>query len=205
MSKKQKDLSKWSLSFKYLYLILALALASCSFDYGTGDSNEEERPDIIMENLEYARVRKGDLLARFNAEYAERWEESQTMKLKNFTFEQLEDQGERVNVEGSAGSAEVQLVSGDIALYDGVKISMESEDLIINTSGLEWKDKDKILIGPTDDEVEVQRSDGTSFTGIGFSAEIRTRTWAFSGEVTGSFVEKDEEEDNNEEAAVEEE
>jgi LPS export ABC transporter protein LptC len=175
-----------------------LGLAACSFDYGTGKDSEKQRPDIVMENLQYARVRKGDLLARFEAEYAERWEESQTMELKNFTFEQLEDQGERVNVEGSAGAAKVQLVSGDIVLYDGVKIRMESEDLTIHTSGLEWKDKEKTLIGPANDTVEVQRSDGTTFTGIGFSAEIRTRAWTFSGEVKGSYVEKDEKENEEE-------
>ena len=173
-------------------LIFAVLLTACSFDYGAGDGLEDEKPDIVMENIEYARVRGGSLLARFQAEHAERWENRQVMQLRTFTFEQMEDQGETVNVEGSAGAAEVQLGSGDIVLSGGVKVSIESEDIIINTSRLEWKDNEKALSAGEENEVEVQRSDGTNFTGRGFSADIRSRTWSFSGYVEGTYVEEDE-------------
>jgi LPS export ABC transporter protein LptC len=180
------------LTAKAVFLAFAILLSACSFDYGSGQDGENDKPDIIMENIEYVRVRKGDMLARFRAEHAERWEERQVMALKNFTFEQMEDHGQRVNVGGNAGAASVQLESGDITLSDGVKISIESEDLIINIAGIEWKDKEKTLTGASNDKVDVQRSDGTSFTGIGFQADIRSRTWSFSGEVKGTYVEKDE-------------
>jgi LPS export ABC transporter protein LptC len=175
-------------------LFCVFLLAACSFDYGAGQGSENERPDIVMENIEYVRVRKGDLLARFQAEHAERWENRQIMELRNFSFEQMEDHGDTVNVEGNAGAAEVQLESGDIVLSGGVKISIESEDIIISIAGLEWKDKEKTLSGNPEDEVEIQRSDGTSFTGKGFSADVRRRSWVFSGEAQGSYVEKDDEE-----------
>jgi LPS export ABC transporter protein LptC len=177
-----------------LVFIAALTLLTCSFDYGAVQA-EGDRPDIIMENIEYVRVRGGNLLARFQAEYAEQWEERQMMGLRDFSFEQMEDRGETVNVEGTAGAAEVQLDSGDILLFDGVKIRIESEDLTIHASEIEWIDNDKALFGREDDIVEVQRSDGTSFTGRGFSAEIRSRTWAFSGEAQGIFVDEDDEEE----------
>jgi hypothetical protein len=144
-----------------------------------------------MENIEYVRVRGGDMLARFYAEHAERWEERQTMELRNFSFEQMEDHGETVNVEGNAGMAAVQLESGDIVLSGGVKIRIDSEDVIISTPGVEWKDKEKTLTGEDDEEVDIQRSDGTSFIGRGFSADIRSRTWNFSGGARGKYVEKD--------------
>ena len=172
-------------------------LVSCTFDYGAAQGTEGDRPDIVMENIEYARVRGGNLLARFHAEYAERWEERQLMGLKEFSFEQMEDKGETVNVEGHAGAAEVQLESGDISLFNGVKISIESEDITISTFGIEWKDKEKSLKGGEADEVEVQRSNGTSFTGVGFSADIRKRNWVFTGEVQGRYVEDDDDEDSS--------
>ena len=182
-----------------LFLFCVLFLAACSFDYGAGQGSESDRPDIVMENIEYVRVRGGDILARFKAEHAERWDERQIMELRDFSFEQMEDSGETVNVEGSAKAAAVQLDSGDITLTGGVLIRIESEDVTISTAGLEWKDKEKNLTGYEDAEVDVQRSDGTSFTGIGLSADIRSRTWSFSGEVQGTYVEedKDEEEDEN--------
>jgi len=172
--------------------LCAFLLAACSFDYGAGSGLENTRPDIVMENIEYVRVRGGDILARFRAEYAERWEEQQLMKLKNLTFEQMEDHGETVNVEGTATVAAVQVDTGDVSLSGGVRISIESEDVIINTRELEWNDKEKTIKGGEEEVVDVQRSDGTSFTGIGFSADVRGRTWSFAGEVKGSYVEKDE-------------
>ena len=131
------------------------------------------------------------MLARFQAEHAERWEELQLMELRNFTFEQMEDHGETVNVEGEAKAATVQIDTGDISLSGGVRINIESEDIIINTAELEWKDKEKTIKGGAEEEVDVKRSDGTTFTGKGFSADIRGRTWSFAGEVKGSYVEKD--------------
>jgi LPS export ABC transporter protein LptC len=177
-----------------LYAFLSIA---CSFDYGAGES-ERSRPDIVMENIEYTRVRGGDILARFRGEHAERWEDTQIMRITNFTFEQMEDKGATVNVEGSAGAAEVQLESGDIILFDGVVIRIESEDVIIHIDRVEWKDKEKTLSGGEGERVDIQRSDGTNFTGMGVFADIRSRTWSFSGEVEGTYVEEDEEEEDNE-------
>ena len=151
-----------------------------------------------MENLEYVRVRKGDPLVRFQAEYAERWEDRQTMELRNFSFEQMEDSGDNVNAEGRAGFAVVQIGSGDISLRGGVRIRVDSEDVTMKTSELEWKDKDKILSGAAGDEVDIERSDGTYFSGKGFFADARNRTWAFSGEVKGTYVEKEDEEEDEE-------
>ncbi|MCL2320429.1 MAG: LPS export ABC transporter periplasmic protein LptC [Treponema sp.] len=168
----------------------AVLLAACSFDYGLAAGTDKNKPDIVMENLEYVRVRGGDPLVRFQAEHAERWEERQTMELKNFSFEQLQNHGEDINAQGKGGGASVQLDSGNISLKNGITIDVKSEDLKIRTSGLEWKDKEKTLSGGAEDEVDVERTDGTSFSGKGFSADVRNRTWAFSGEVRGSYVEK---------------
>jgi LPS export ABC transporter protein LptC len=191
------------LNLKLIYLIAAaLIFAACSFNYGSGGETDAGKPDIVMENLEYVRVRKGDPLARFQAEYAERWEERQIMELKNFSFEQFENSGDTVNAEGRAGAAVVQLGSGDISLKGGVRINVESEDFSIRTSELEWKDKERILSGGDSDEVDIQRSDGTNFYGSGFSADARNRLWSFSGEVKGTYVEKEDEKDTKKDDGI---
>jgi len=179
----------------FFLLIYVLLITACSFDYSAGQGLEDSKPDIVMENVEYVRVRGGDMLARFKAEHAERWEERQTMEIRNFTFEQMEDRGETVNVEGGGKAAAIQTDTGDITLSGGIWLSIESEDITISTEGLEWKDKEKTIKGGVEDEVDIQRSDGTSFTGRGFSADIRSRTWIFTGEVKGTYVENDEDEE----------
>jgi LPS export ABC transporter protein LptC len=173
---------------------------SCTFDYGEQDAADADQPDIVMENVEYVRVRSADPIARFKAERAERYEERQLMKLRNFSFEQFGNHGEDVNAFGRAGSATVSIDSGDISMGDGVRIEVESEDIVIETKELEWKDKERILLGGESNEVNVIRSSGTYFTGVGFRADARRHTWEFTNGVRGTYIHEDEEEDSAAEA-----
>ena len=180
-----------SISLAVFSICAAAVFGACSFDYGAAGETDKNKPDIVMDNLEYVRVRGGDPLMRLEANHAERWEDRQTMDLRDFSFEQMQDHGDSVNAEGQAGEAEVQLDSGDISLKGGVTIRVNSEDVTIKTSLLDWKDKDKILSGRENAEVDIKKSDGTSFTGTGFTADARNRTWSFSGAVKGQYVETD--------------
>jgi LPS export ABC transporter protein LptC len=173
------------------FLLVLLLFASCSFDYGNQGGGDKSLPDIVMENVEYVRVRSANPQARFLAERAERYEERRVMELRNFSFEQFGSHAEEVNAFGRAGSASVEIDSGDIRLDGGVRIEVESEDLAIETKRLEWKDKPHTLTGGIHDEVNVFQPDGTSFRGVGFHADARRRTWEFSGGVSGTYVHED--------------
>jgi LPS export ABC transporter protein LptC len=187
---------------KSIFLLFAvpvcLFLFSCSFDYGNTPAPDRSQPDIVMRDVEYVRVRKGDPVVRFQAEEAERYEQKQTMNLKNFSFEQFENHGNEINASGSAGEAQVELDSGNIRLGGGVKITVDSDDITIATPDLAWQDKDRRLEGVPGGEVEITRSDGTSFSGKGFSADARRRTWNFEAGVSGSYTESEKEADDEE-------
>ncbi|MDR1587986.1 MAG: LPS export ABC transporter periplasmic protein LptC [Treponema sp.] len=177
------------------FFLSVFLFAGCSFDYGPQDSSDSNQPDIVMDNVEYVRMRNADPVARFQAERAERYEERRVMELRNFSFEQFGNHGADVNAYGRAGSASVELESGDIRMGDGVRIEVESEDFTIETRQLEWKDKARTLIGGSADEVNVSRANGTKFTGIGFSADARRQTWEFAEGVGGTYIHDDEEEE----------
>jgi LPS export ABC transporter protein LptC len=172
--------------------VFLLVLSGCSFDYGLPSGEARGRPDIEMEGVEYTRVRDGDPLVRFRADRAERWEERRIMELENFSFEQYE--GREVNAHGGAGTASVELDSGNIELENGVSIEVDSENLIIETGRLNWQDKERILSGPEEGAVVIRRSDGTFFSGQGFTANARSRNWEFTGEVSGTYIHEDKEE-----------
>jgi LPS export ABC transporter protein LptC len=154
-----------------------------------------------MKDVEYVRIRGGEPVVRFQAELAERYEDRQTMNLSNFLFDQFEDHGNEINASGSAQAANVELDSGNIRLNGDVRIAVDSEDIIIETDGLEWRDKERRLSANPEAPVEISRSDGTAFRGVGFSADTRSRTWEFSGGVSGSYIddENDEDEENEDE------
>jgi LPS export ABC transporter protein LptC len=173
----------------------ALLFFACSFDYGNSGSAEKGLPDIVMDNVEYVRVRSLDPQARLQAERVERYEERRVMALRNFSFEQFGNHGEEVNAFGRAGSALFEIDSGDIRMENGVLIEVDSEEIAIETARLEWKDKERTLSGGESEEVQVFQENGTSFTGIGFQANARTRSWSFSDTVSGIYTHDDDDED----------
>jgi LPS export ABC transporter protein LptC len=175
--------------------VFLLFLGSCSFDYGERESSGRELPDLIMENVEYVRVRSADPVARFQAERAERYEKQSIMKLQNFSFEQYGEHGEEVNASGKAGSAAIDIGSGDISMDMGVRLEVQSEDIIIETNQLDWKDEPRTLSTGEENEVYVYQQNGTSFTGTGLQADARRRTWEFTGSVGGNYIYEDDEEE----------
>jgi LPS export ABC transporter protein LptC len=191
--KKEKSLavlSAW-LALPLFSLFSFLFSLSCTFDYGNQDGADRSLPDIVMENVEYVRVRSADPQARFVAERVERYEERRIMELRNFSFEQFGNRGEDVNAFGRAGSGLVEIDSGDIRLGNGVRIEVESEDIAIETRWLQWRDKARTLTGGTEEEVSVFRENGTGFSGFGFHADARQRTWEFVGSVSGTYIHDD--------------
>ena len=168
-------------------------LESCTFDYGESSSSDSNLPDLVMENVGYVRVRSADPIARFQAERAERYEKQGLMKLQNFSFEQYGERGKEVNASGFGGNAEAVIESGDISMTNGVRLEVESEDIVLETTNLEWKDGQRLLFTGAEDEVTVHRENGTSFTGIGLSADARRRTFEFNSYVSGTYIQDDDE------------
>jgi len=170
--------------------------ASCTFDYGDTGGAENTLPDLVMQNVEYVRVRSADPVARIRAERVERYEVQGLMRLDNFTFEQYGDSGESVNVTGSAGFASVEIESGDFIMDNGVWLEVESEDIMIETFQINWNDKERAMSSGAEDIVNIFQENGTAITGTGLRANARSRTWEFSGPVSGTYIyeENDEEE-----------
>ncbi|MCL2175582.1 MAG: LPS export ABC transporter periplasmic protein LptC [Treponema sp.] len=177
-----------------IFIILA---ASCTFDYGESKEEGNEMPDLVMENVEYVRVRSSDPIARFQAERAERYEKQGVMKLMQFSFEQYGEKGEEVNAVGQAGFASVDIQSGDVSMNDAVRLEVESEDIILETELLEWKDEPRTL-SSGNKEVTIIQESGTRFTGLALFVEARKRTWEFSGAVSGTYISEDDEEESEE-------
>jgi len=175
----------------HFLLLLLIFFVSCSFDYGSQEEADKSLPDIVMENVEYVRVRSADPQARFQADRVERYEDRRIMELANFSFEQFGNRGEDVNAFGRAGAGTVEIDSGDVRMEKMVWIEVESEDIAIETLWLQWRDKDRILYGGEEEEVVIQQQNGTSFSGTGFRADARRRTWEFSGNASGIYIHDD--------------
>ncbi|MDR3173877.1 MAG: LPS export ABC transporter periplasmic protein LptC [Treponema sp.] len=185
----------------FIFIFLAsLLVPGCSFDYGEGSGEDSGLPDLVMNDVEYVRVKDGDPQVKFRAEQAERYEDRQLMELRNFSFEQFSNHGGEIDSAGRAAAARVELDSGNIGISGGVSLSVDSEDITIETESLDWQDSERQLSGNPEAPVRILRDDGTSFQGWGFKANTRSRAWEFAGPVGGSYVHEDDEEDGGGEA-----
>jgi LPS export ABC transporter protein LptC len=191
-------------SYRFNVAILSLFIltyvtyvSACSFDYGVAGIGDSSYPDITMEDMEYTRVRKSRPVARLQAELAERYEKQRRMELKNYSFEQYNTSNAEVDALGSGGFATVELDTSSIHMSDGVEIIVDSEDIFMETERLDWDDGKKTLKGGENLPVKVEQSNGTKFTGLGFSADVRSRSWLVSSDANGVYVHDDDEEDEN--------
>jgi LPS export ABC transporter protein LptC len=182
----------------FVFILLASFCAlGCSFDYGANNGEDTGLPDLVMTDVEYVRVRDGDPQVRFRAELAERYEDRQLMELRNFSFEQFSRHGEDIDSTGKAAAARVELDSGNIGISGGVSLSVDSEDITIETESLDWQDRERQLSGDPEASVRIVRDDGTSFQGRGFKANTRSRSWEFTGPVSGVYIHEDNEEEDS--------
>jgi LPS export ABC transporter protein LptC len=152
-----------------------------------------------MEDLDYARVRGGRIIARLRAETAERYEKRRRMELKNYRFEQYNTTNDEIDALGSGGFASIELDTTNVHMSDGVEIIVDTEDMILETERLDWDDGKKTLKGGDNLPVRVEQSNGTKFTGTGFSADVRSRNWLVVSDASGVYVHEDDEDDEDEE------
>jgi LPS export ABC transporter protein LptC len=178
---------------KTLFLFFSfLFVFACSFDYETSSQAGEKGVVLTMKEVEYVRVREGSPSVRIRAEEASRFEARHAMELKNFTFEQFSaDSGVQgavtTNVQGRAGTAQIELDTGNLSMGGGVYIESASEDMYIDTSDISWKDKERMLSAPG--VVHITRRNGTELSGKGLSADMRRRSWEFQSEAAGRITE----------------
>ncbi|MDR2842739.1 MAG: LPS export ABC transporter periplasmic protein LptC [Spirochaetaceae bacterium] len=181
---------------RILTLAAGAGVLSCTFDYGETEQQEVEYPDLTMEQLEYVRVREGTPIAKLEADIGDRYEKRHTMELKNFSFQQYDIRDGSVDAVGSGGKALVETDTGNVRMSERIHIQVDSEDMSIKTEGFDWKDKSKTLTGMANQPVTVEQSNGTNFSGNGFSADLRSKTWIFASDVGGIYFYEDEENEN---------
>jgi hypothetical protein len=98
----------------------------------------------------------------------------------------------QADVTGSGGSAVIELGSGNVRVSNGVRVRVDSEDIRIETSSLDWKDEERLLEGSRGGQVLIERSDGTMMKGRSFSADTRRKTWEFGDGIEGTYVHEEE-------------
>ena len=175
---------------RHPFLLLAgvILAAGCSLDYQElAESLDEETPALRMEGVTVVTVEEGRERFRIQAESLEEFEEAFRRELAAATFTEYDSAGE-VSAEGRADSISFDTRTDDAVLEGGIRFYSVADETTVRADYLEWNDGERRLSGGDGRDVALERADGTSLVGRGFSADFPSRTFRFSTGVAGTYV-----------------
>lgn len=172
-------------------VIFLVTLASaCSLDYNQTTYSEElaaNTPDSILNQFSYTSVQKGVPVFKLKAVKAEIYDKKNETQLEGVSFTEYADDG-TVASTGTADTAVYYTDTKNAELSGNIKVHSLTENATVTTDYLYWNDAQKTLTGKPSGVVAISRDNGTHVRGTGFEAEAQTKSFSFSGPVTGVYV-----------------
>lgn len=180
----------WYIQNGFILVFCIMAVLSCSFDYSSMEEAENNRPDLVMQDVDYVRVTDGSIAFHMQADKLDHFENNHLFQVQNIRFEQFPKGVTEPDTVGSAGFAQFWTTTQDAVFTEGVRIVIPSEDLSVEAKSLQWHNSQKRLLGSQEDQVLLKKSDGSMLVGKGFSADGRSKSWQFTGPVSGIYQEE---------------
>lgn len=166
-------------------VLLALFLGACSLEYedSVKDSLSEEVPSSILYEVEQVEVKNGAPQAVFSAEEARAWDERGDTELFSARFIEY-GEGREVITDGTADYLLIR-DNHDALARGNIRAASERMGASIQTEQLEWIDETREMRGGEDEAVTLSLEEGSLLKGVGFSADLYTRSVRFSSRVEG--------------------
>jgi len=183
--------------WRFLWLIAAAAaLAGCSLDYEDARLDEEFDTDLPEAEFDDAVVTavRDDGEVRLTAERVRHFPRKQEQHLTNVRFQEISSDGSVVT-EGRADEARLYTDSDDVELWGDVELYSVEQEAWIFAEFLRYDHEARVVAGRTDERVRIERDDGSTVSGVDFSAELEFRDVSFGGEVRGTLISRNREDD----------
>ena len=185
--------NKTNLSFKIIYSLLISAFLifsfSCSLKYDQTVNAEETNPEFVFTHAKMVRYEKGAESVKVYADSIEQYKDSDITYGKNVSFTTFDDEG-KIETEGSCGYLYADTKTEVYEMFDGIKIQNNNQNTNFSANMLKWNGKTEQLTGGKRDTAKIEK-DGTVIYGTGFSASGVSKTFSFSGTVSGEIDAKD--------------
>ena len=187
-------------SYKIIYSLLISAFlifcSSCSLKYDETVNAEETNPEFVFTHAKMIRYKDGNESVKVYADSIEQYKDSDITYGKNVSFTTYDDE-HKVETEGSCGYLYADSEKEIYELYDGIKLYNKAQNTNFFANMLKWNGKSEQLTGGKRDTARIEK-DGTIIYGTGFSASGVSKTFNFSGTVSGEIEAKDKESDDQE-------
>ena len=192
--------NKMRQSCKIIYSLLMSAFLifciSCSLKYDQTVNAEETNPEFVFTHAKMIRYKNSEESVKVFADSIEQYKDSDITYGKNVSFTTYDDE-QKVETEGSCGFLYADSEKEIYELYDGIKLYNKAQNTNFLANMLKWNGKTEQLTGGKRDSARIEK-DGTVIYGTGFSASGVSKTYSFSGTVSGEIEAKDKEQTQQE-------
>lgn len=113
----------------------------------------------------------------------EQYKDGKTTCAKDVDFKLIDEEG-KISTEGSCALVYADSDEEKYVLYDGIRLHTVKDDITVSADTIKWNGKSEQLTSGRNDTVRIQKGN-TVMAGSGFSASGVSRSFAFTGVVTG--------------------
>lgn len=166
-------------------LLLAGFSFSCSLKYADTVDVDDTVPELQFSNTKITRYEDDRVTVEMKAENLEQYKDSSQSYAKNLEFKAY-DEEDKVTTEGSCGYLYADTSKEVYELFNGIQLYNHADKTNFFADVLRWNKKSEQLTSGVNSEVRVEKDD-TVMTGTGFAASGISKTFTFSGGVSGEI------------------
>jgi LPS export ABC transporter protein LptC len=167
------------------FLALIMFIASCSLAEESVPIDQDELADVIFYNYRREDMDKTGLSFIAQAERAEYFKDKGLLVVYGLSFEDIGEDGKTVIASGEAETAYYYEDTGDAQVKGSVRIHSLEDDASFETDSLKYFAATESLEGGPENPVLVRVGEELFLQGSGFFADVREKSFAFSGGVEG--------------------
>ena len=180
---------KNSYSLLLFLSIIFIFSVSCSLHYMQSENSEASIPEFSFKNARYTKYESNKKNISLSAEQLEQYKTDNAMFARNVTFEAFDSDGE-LETSGECQLFAANTKKENYTLFGKLQLALPKQEMQIFASSLNFNKRNEQLVSANDSEVTLKKKN-VSLSGYGFSASGVSRTFAFSGAVSGVITTRD--------------
>lgn len=175
----------------------ALLLLSCSLKYSDTADVDDIVPELSFTNTTITRYEDDRVTVEMSADSLEQYKDSSESYAKNLSFTAYDSDNE-ISTKGSCGYLFADTSKELYELFSGIELYNYSDKTNFFADILRWNKKTEQLTSAVNSTVRIEKDD-TVMEGKGFAASGISKTFSFSGGVTGDIDTSDNKSENSDE------
>lgn len=172
----------------FLICLTSILFFSCSLKYGETVNVEESTPEFVFQDTKITRYEDKKISVEIEAGILEQYKDTSETFAKDIIFTAYDNEGEP-KTEGNCGYLFTDTEEEIYELYDNIQLLNHDDKTKFFADVLKWDAKNEQLTSGRGNNVRIE-TDDTVMVGSGFSASGLSKTFVFTGSVTGDIETK---------------